>query len=161
MSAVSDLVNGWPGGIIQAGRHGLFVSPIYHVNRLYAEHRGDERLAVSVSGPTFDTSREGKGVPALDVTASRAAGGRRIFIKAVNTDRHSALAATVNVNGAVPSPRAEMSVVTAATLAESNDFSRPEAVTVRRQPVRAGRRFTVTLPKHSVAVITLSVGGPG
>ena len=33
MSAVSDLVNGWPGGIIQAGRHGVFVSPLYHVNR--------------------------------------------------------------------------------------------------------------------------------
>ncbi|HEV3468249.1 MAG TPA: alpha-L-arabinofuranosidase C-terminal domain-containing protein, partial [Pyrinomonadaceae bacterium] len=157
MSAVSDLVNGWPGGIIQAGRHALFVSPVYHVNRLYAEHRGDERLAVSVSGPTFDTSREGKGVPVLDVTASRPAGGRRIFIKAVNTDRHSALAATVNVTGAAPSPRAEMSLVTAGSLAESNDFSRPDAVRVRRLPVRAGRSFTVTLPKHSVAVIALSV----
>ena len=33
MSAVSDLVNGWPGGIIQAGRHGVFVTPIYLVNR--------------------------------------------------------------------------------------------------------------------------------
>ena len=40
MSAVSDLVNGWPGGIIQAGRHGVFVSPIYLVNQLYNEHRG-------------------------------------------------------------------------------------------------------------------------
>ncbi len=38
MSAVSDLVNGWPGGIIQAGRHGVFVTPIYLVNRLYATH---------------------------------------------------------------------------------------------------------------------------
>jgi alpha-N-arabinofuranosidase len=28
MSAVSDLVNGWPGGIIQASRHGVFVSPL-------------------------------------------------------------------------------------------------------------------------------------
>ena len=36
MSAVSDLVNGWPGGIIQASRHGLFVSPLYHVNQMYS-----------------------------------------------------------------------------------------------------------------------------
>ena len=28
MSAVSDLINGWPGGIIQASRHGVFVTPI-------------------------------------------------------------------------------------------------------------------------------------
>ncbi len=40
MSAVSDLVNGWPGGIIQASRHGVFVTPIYLVNRLYATHLG-------------------------------------------------------------------------------------------------------------------------
>src|SRR5688572_9338179 len=67
MSAVSDLVNGWPGGIIQANRYGVFVSPIYLVNRLYNEHRGNERLAVTVNGPTFDSSREGRNVPYLDV----------------------------------------------------------------------------------------------
>ncbi len=56
MSAVSDLVNGWPGGIIQAGRHDVFVSPIYLVNQLYSEHRGDVRLASNVSSPTFNAS---------------------------------------------------------------------------------------------------------
>ena len=56
MSAVSDLVNGWPGGIIQAGRHSVFVSPIYLVNQLYAEHRGDQVLATRVDSPTFNTS---------------------------------------------------------------------------------------------------------
>ncbi len=71
MSAVSDLVNGWPGGIIQAGRHGVFVSPIYLVNQLYNEHRGDVRLGSSVNSPTFTTSREGANVPYLDATASR------------------------------------------------------------------------------------------
>ena len=44
MSAVSDLVNGWPGGIIQAGRHGVFVTPIYLVNRIYAQRLGADRL---------------------------------------------------------------------------------------------------------------------
>ena len=49
MSAVSDLVNGWPGGIIQAGRHSVFVTPLYLVNQLYSEHRGDVRLASTVN----------------------------------------------------------------------------------------------------------------
>jgi hypothetical protein len=40
MSAESDLVNGWPGGIIQASRHGLFVSPLYYVNLLYNQNLG-------------------------------------------------------------------------------------------------------------------------
>ena len=52
MSAVSDLVNGWPGGIIQASRHDVFLTPIYLVNRLYATHLGAERLSATVDGPT-------------------------------------------------------------------------------------------------------------
>src|SRR5262245_30230784 len=51
MSAVSDLVNGWPGGIIQSGRQGLFVTPIYLVNAVYAQHRGTDRLRTRVEGP--------------------------------------------------------------------------------------------------------------
>src|SRR5919202_710820 len=70
MSAVSDLVNGWPGGIIQASRTGVFVSPVYHVVRLYAAHRGHDRLRTVASGPRFDSPREGRGVPYVDATAS-------------------------------------------------------------------------------------------
>ena len=44
MTAESDLVNGWPGGIIQASRHGAFVTPTYHLNLLYNRHRGQDRL---------------------------------------------------------------------------------------------------------------------
>ncbi len=79
MSAVSDLVNGWPGGIIQASRHAVFVTPIYLVNRLYATHLGAERLAATVGGPTFSSSREGSDIPVLDVVASRSADGRPHF----------------------------------------------------------------------------------
>src|SRR5205085_10668884 len=85
MSAVSDLVNGWPGGIIQAGRHGLFVSPLYHASALYANHTGVERLSATVDGPVFDSSREGKGVPYLDAVVSRSADARQILIRAVYT----------------------------------------------------------------------------
>ena len=86
MSAVSDLVNGWPGGLIQASRHGVFVTPIYLVNSLYAAHLGATRLDAKVDGATFSSTREGSQIPVLDVSASRSADGRRIFIKAVNTD---------------------------------------------------------------------------
>src|ERR687883_776011 len=89
MSAVSDMVNGWPGGIIQAGRRQLFVSPVYLVNRLYAAHAGAERLWTDVRGPTFHTTREGGEMPYLDAVASRTADGRRILVKAVNTDPRS------------------------------------------------------------------------
>jgi alpha-N-arabinofuranosidase len=157
MSAVSDLVNGWPGGIIQANRHELFVSPTYLVNRLYSEHRGDERLAANVSSPRFDASREGKNVPYLDAVVSRTADGRKIFIKAVNTSPTSALVTTISVQGAIPGARAEVKTVTGPSFTASNDFARPDSVSIRNSTARSGRSFVVTLPKHSVSVITLDV----
>jgi alpha-L-arabinofuranosidase len=157
MSAVSDLVNGWPGGIIQANRQRVFVSPIYLVNQLYSKNRGDERLAATVSSPTFDTSREGKNVPSLDAVVSRTADGRNIFIKAVNSSPTSVLATTITMQGASPVGQVEIETVTAASLTTSNDFLRPDAVFIKKTMTRGGRTFLVTLPKHSVSVITLEV----
>jgi len=129
MSAVSDLVNGWPGGIIQASRHNVFVTPIYLVNQLYNDNRGDVRLASSVS------------VPYLDVTASRS--GNRIFIKAVNTSSTNSLATTINVEDFVPRGRAEVKSIIG------------RASRIETESLAGGRRFVVTLPKQSVSVITV------
>ena len=155
MSAVSDLVNGWPGGIIQAGRHGVFVSPIYLVNQIYAEHRGDLLLSTSVNSPTFNTSREGANIPYLDAIVSRTADGKTIFIKAVNTSRTNALLTTITIQGAVPAARVELKTVTASSFNVANDFSRPDAVFIEKRMLPSGRRFVVTFPKHSVSVIVL------
>lgn len=155
MSAVSDLVNGWPGGIIQAGRHSVFVSPLFLVNQLYAGHRGDQLLATTVNSPTFNTSREGTNIPYLDVTASRTPDGKTVFIKAVNTNGTSALLTTITIQGVLPAARAEVKTVTATSINLSNDFSRPEAVSIQTKPLPSGRTFVVTLPKNSVSVIVL------
>lgn len=155
MSAVSDLVNGWPGGIIQAGRESVFVSPIFLVNQLYAQHRGDQRLASSVNGPVFNTSHEGTNIPYLDATVSRTADGKTIFIKAVNTNRTSALLTTINIQGVTPARQAEIKTVTAPSLEVANSFSRPDAVSIQNRMLPSGRTFVVTLPKHSVSIIVL------
>ncbi len=155
MSAVSDLVNGWPGGIIQAGRQSLFVSPIYLVNQLYAEHRGDQLLATTVNSPTFNTSHEGTNIPYLDATASRTADGKTIFVKAVNTSGTSALSTTITIQGVLPASRAELKTVTAPSINVANDFSRPDAVSIQKRMLPSGRTFLVILPKHSVSVIVL------
>ena len=141
MSAVSDLVNGWPGGIIQASRHGVFVTPAYLVNELYANRLGAERLAAKTDGPAFDSSREGRGVPYLDLVASRSADGGQIFVKAVNTDRGGPLSLGVEIAGASVGETAEVETVTAASLTAANSFATPDAVAVRRSQTGAGREF--------------------
>ena len=91
MSAVSDLVNGWPGGIIQASRHDVFVTPTYLVIRLYNETWDAIGWRRASSSPTFDSSLEGTRRPVLDAVATRSADGRRLFVRAVNTSRDRAL----------------------------------------------------------------------
>jgi alpha-L-arabinofuranosidase len=157
MSAVSDMVNGWPGGIIQASRHGVFVTPSYLVNRLYATHLGAVRLAATVDGPSFSTSHEGASVPAVDIVATRTADGRTIYLKAVNTDLERPVNARVTVRGASVDQRATVERVVANSLSAANSFSTPEAVRVTSSTVTAEPSFTLDLPRHSVSVITLRI----
>jgi alpha-N-arabinofuranosidase len=157
MSAVSDLVNGWPGGIIQASRHSLFVTPTYLVNLMYSDHPGRTRLATRVLSPTFDTTREGQSVPYLDVVASRSSDGKQIYLKAVNTETKRTLTTGINIAGASVEPRAEMQTLTADSLNTANSFSTPDAVSIKRSQLGASNNFTVSLPAHSVTVITLSL----
>jgi alpha-L-arabinofuranosidase len=157
MSAVSDLVNGWPGGIIQASRHGVFVTPTYLVNRLYATHLGAERLTTTTDGPTSSTSREGSEVPILDVVASRSADGRRIFLKVVNTDLERSVQARIRVRGARVTSRATVERVVADSTAAVNDFATPNAIRSTRDTVVAGTTLSLALPRHSVSVLTLTV----
>jgi alpha-L-arabinofuranosidase len=87
---------------------------------------------------------------------SRAANGKQIFIKAVNTDGKHALRATVQISGAGVRPEAEMETITGDSLTAANSFASPEVVSTRRGTIRADSRFVVELPPYSVSVITLA-----
>ena len=157
MSAVSDLVNGWSGGIIQAGRRSVFVAPTYLVNQLYVEHLGAERLATTVESPVFDSSLEGKAISYLDAVASRSRDGRRVFVKAVNTDHARPLSTAIKLVGAKVGPRAELAAITATSPGAFNSFVTPDAIAIRRSSIEAAETTTVTLPPASVVILTLEV----
>jgi alpha-L-arabinofuranosidase len=158
MSAVSDLVNGWPGGIIQASRHGIFLSPLYHVNRLWAENTGSQRVRARVTSPTYDASREGAGIPALDAVASRSADRRTLYLKLVNTHLEHDLDTRIELRGVTPAGPAVMTVLSAPDLLTTNGFVAPDAISPRRLTLEAqGPNLSVRLPKHSAAVVAIPV----
>ena len=159
-SAVSDLVNGWSGGIIQASRDELFVTPTYLVNKLFSDHLGTERLATSVQGPVFDTTLEGKDVPVLDAIATRSADGTRIFLKAVNKDLRNSLSLNINIKGLSIGPRAEFETITAGSVSLANSFATPTAIAPQNFTIPSGSHFAVELPRSSVSVVTLNVVDP-
>ena len=157
MTAVSDMVNGWNGGIVQASRHAVFITPTYLVNQLYASHLGRERLSSTLESPAFDSSLEGKAVPTVDAVVSRSSDGRQLFVKAVNTDPKKAVITKVSLKGVSVSNKAKIEILNGDSFTTSNDFSHPESVSVSVHPIEAGQTFTITLPEHSVSVITLEV----
>jgi len=157
MTAVSDMVNGWSGGIIQASRHAVFITPTFLVNQLYASHLGRERLSSTLEGPAFDSTLEGTVVPTVDAVATRSSDGKQIFIKAVNTDPRNVITTKISLTGTSISKNAKIETLNSDSLTTPNDFSHPDSVHMSANQIEAGQSFTVTLPKHSVSVITLEV----
>jgi alpha-N-arabinofuranosidase len=158
-SAVSDLVNGWSAGIIQASCDNLFVTPTYLVNKLYSDRLGTQRLSARVKSPTFDTTLQGNGIPILDAIATRSPDGKSIYVKAVNNDLQHGLNLEIQVDGAALAQQAELDSITAPTSGTENTFASPAAVSIQSSSVKAGDHFVVELPSDSVSVLTLHLLG--
>ena len=163
MSAVSDLINGWPGGVIQASRHDVFTTATYSVIEAYNRHRGDWRLSAEVNCDlAHDTADPvlGSAVPALDVTASTNDAGSELYLKVVNTSPDQSIRAKVNIAKATGelAGSAAVTTITAPTLSTANTFSHPNRIRAAESTVRVvGSGFDIELPKHSVAVVKIDV----
>jgi alpha-N-arabinofuranosidase len=157
MSSESDLINGWIGGIIQASRHGLFVSPLYYLNQMYNSHLGSKRLKMKLQSPVFDTNREGTGIPYLDAVASISGDEGHLYLKLINTSPDSDMEVQTEIKNATVETEAEMITLSAKDLNIYNSFSAPDAIHPVTQKINVRRNFIIMLPKHSVSVITITV----
>jgi alpha-N-arabinofuranosidase len=167
MSAVSDLVNGWSGGIIQASRHRVFTTPTYSVIEAYNRHRGDYRIACDVEcSETYDPPDRslGEDIPAIDAVASTSAQGDQIFLKFVNTSLDTDLSARIDVAGieAGLEPKAEVVTITGPSLEAANSFENPAHVTARNESAELnGSTLTMNFGKHSVTLLRFEVQRSG
>src|SRR4030095_10897791 len=131
-----------------------------HVNRLYNVHRGQDRLKTTVEGPTFDTSKEGTGVPVLDVVASRSADGSALYLKMVNTAASRPRDTRSGRRGVAVQAAADWHLLAADSLDTHNSFGAPEAVRPRQEALTAASRLQVSLPPPSVfRVVSTSESG--
>lgn len=163
MSAVSDLVNGWPGGIIQASKHDVFTTATYSVIEAYSRNRGDWRVQTQalceLSHDTGDAAL-GETVPALDVVASTNAAGSVLFVKAVNTSAETVIQARVELTSAEIefAGQASLTTITAPGLDVANSFGEPDRISARDSELAAsGQSMVLDLPKHSVTVMRVGI----
>ncbi len=73
----SNLCDSFCSGIIQPNNHALFKTPTYYVQELYANHAGRTPLELKLEDGMAED-------PALDISATLGAGGKRLAIFVVN-----------------------------------------------------------------------------
>jgi alpha-N-arabinofuranosidase len=157
MSAESDLINGWVGGIIQAGRHGLFLSPLYHLNQMYNTHLGSKRLNIKVQSPLFNSEREGSNIPYLDAVVSISANEEKIYLKLINTSSDKDMDVETELKNLKVEAEAEIITLSAENLNANNSFKTPDAICPVTRKIKSGEKFNFVLPKLSISVITLNI----
>lgn len=165
MSAVSDLVNGWPGGIIQASRHDVFTTATYAVIEAYSRNRGDWRVRADIESSVthaVDVPSPGATVPALDVSVTASDSTGELYIKAVNTSADQSIRAAIVVSGVRGqlSNQATVTEVTAPSLETASSFLDPEAIASHEATIAIeAPEFVHEFPKHSVTVLRMGVSG--
>jgi alpha-N-arabinofuranosidase len=121
-----------------------FPSPDYVVIKLYRDHFAPELL--EIAGNVGD----------LSATATRTAYGEKIYLKLVNP-REQEVSVEIALRGDFPLLAATMQLVAPDSLAARNTLEQPAAVQVVEGKVkRAGMSARFSLPRWSVAVVTLS-----
>jgi alpha-N-arabinofuranosidase len=131
----------------------MLLTPTYHVFEMYTVHHDATLLPAELATPDYvlGTNR----VPALDVSASRAADGR-MHVTLCNLNPNEAVELKATVSGAQARSLAGR-VLTAPALNAHNTFETPDAL----RPVAfsacalTAEGFTATLPAKSVVALEL------
>ena len=138
----------WTPNLIWTDNLRTLRTPSYHVQRLFAQNRGDRVVPVSLAG---SGSR-------LYASASLDDARGEVIIKLVNgAPREST--ATIELSGVHQLKPGTRTVLQADALVAVNDFASPERVSPRETAlVPAGPKFEIALPASSFTIVRLGVG---
>lgn len=162
MTAFSDLVAGWEGGLIRSGPAGAFGTPTYWVYTLYAQTQGRRHLPLVVESPAYAAPGLGHlppapDVPLLDAAATESADGTVRWFFLVNRSLNHPLVVTVDPG--MPVERAEISLVTGPSIDAANTLAEPERVVPESRQLPAGAgAIQLSLPPHSVMRLAVQKG---
>ncbi|MGA3221499.1 MAG: alpha-L-arabinofuranosidase C-terminal domain-containing protein [Acidimicrobiales bacterium] len=154
---LSPLVN--TRGAIYAHDGGVVLRPTYHVCDLYASSTLPEVMDIYARGPGFPAETE-DGLPVevpwgdAVATSDRPAG--RTSVAVTNLHPEEPLECNVWLPGRDLDRQAALATLSGGDLSAFNDVGHPRSVDVTNMAVScAGDRCTVTLPPHSVNVLSL------
>ncbi len=150
-NSISDLLNGWVGGVIQASRDRVYGTAQFYAIQLYNDHLGTERLYSRVESPELIP-----GVRSLDAIVTRNHDGSKMFVKMSNADKEHALQVQVDLGGFAYRPDVQFALLSAADSTQRNTFSKPDLVQPIEKSLHCVGLCEVKMPPDSVAVVTFS-----
>ena len=149
-NCISDLLNGWVGGVIQVDRDRIYGTPQYYAVKLYSEHLGTDTLRTEIASPKLQD-----GTPAVDAVATRSTDGSQLFVKISNADTNRTVSTRIDLNGFTHSRKATLDILHASDPIQRNTFADPVAVVPHEKVVECSAVCVIELPPDSVAVLTL------
>jgi len=131
----------------------MVLTPTYHVFDMYKPFQDATFLPLELASPWY--SRDQWAMPALSAAAVRDSAGI-VHIALTNTDPNRPMTVTAKLEG-VTASMVEGRILTAPSVQSHNDFGSPDVV--RPVPFSGATlsqgALTVTLPEHSVVMLTL------
>lgn len=153
MANLAQMVNVLQSLILTDGEK-MLLTPTYHVFDLYQAHQGATLLPTKVATPDYSSS--GASVPAISVSASRAASGE-MTLSIVNLDPVRAAAIEIAVDTRTFTT-ATARVIAAASMDASPDFGGKDPLAPAKLSGVSVRRGTVSLlaPAKSIVLLQLT-----
>jgi alpha-N-arabinofuranosidase len=147
---ISDLLNGWVGGVIQATRDRVYGTSQFYTLKMYRDVLGSERLAATVHSPQLEP-----GTDTVDAVATRSADGSKLFVTLSNADPNLPTDTNIAVNGFPMNGKADLVLLYTATSGARNSFSEPNVIAPRTVTLRCHESCRFTLPPDAVATLTI------
>lgn len=137
----------WRPNLIWVDNLRNYGTPNYYVQQLFARHRGDALLPVTLDGHATLTNQK------LFASASRDEAGGETILKLVNGEAAPATV-TIHLAGAKSVSREALMLVLQGNLKDENSFTEPGKISPQESKLRvAGPGFTHTLPPHSFTIL--------
>lgn len=149
-NCISDLLNGWVGGVIQASRDRVYGTAEYEALKMWSDHLGTRRVFADVTSPNLSA-----GGKAVDAVAATNEDGSKLYVKLSNARRHEGVSTTISLTGFTHESDAEIELLEAGDPHGSrNTFVSPSNIQPSFSTVFCDQQCSILLPADSVAVVT-------
>jgi alpha-N-arabinofuranosidase len=145
-------------GLLASDRDkGTFKSPLFETFKLFSTNCRGNSVDTYVACDTFNTDKY-KGIPFLDVTSVYSKETHTVYINVVNRHKDKAITAEISNSAGTFAGKAEINVLTAASLEEPFAFDKQEQYKPVTKEIKTdGNRMSCLFPPHSFTQIAVKI----